>query len=429
MVEAAALRPINPTIPILPLAKYSFGMGDRFGRQAKAQLQAVMEAQRAGMAVTPVWNKSNREHTLIGTEPGSVRAGGAAAVQALGWTGPWHVDADHIGMVTVDRFLDSSDFFTVDVADYSGRAADTAAVERFVASMRPRFGALRVPGLSDALTLDAAVARAAAQKFLLAMQEAGHIFRHIAERKGADFITEISVDETDRPQSPAELLLILAMIAAEGIPAQTVAPKFIGRFNKGVDYSGDAALFARDFEADLCVLRYAVGEFGLPPNLKLSIHSGSDKFSLYPVIRRLIQKHDAGLHVKTAGTTWLEELLGLAESGGDALALVREIYIKALPRFAELVQPYESVVDIDRTRLPYAHDFARWDAGQLTAALRHDPHCPDYNPHLRQFLHVSFRIAGELDGTYTSALEACEAAIAPNVTHNLLDRHLRPIFG
>jgi tagaturonate epimerase len=404
-------------------------MGDRFGRQAKAQLQAVMEARRAGMAVTPVWNKSNREHNLIGTEPPSVRAGGAAAVQSLGWTGAWHVDADHIGLGTVDRFLDSSDFFTVDVADYSGKASDPAAVEHFVDSLRPRFGTLHVPGLNAPMTLDAGTARAAAQKFLLAMQEAGRIYRHIAGRKGDDFITEVSVDETDRPQSPVELLLILAMIAAEGIPAQTVAPKFTGRFNKGVDYVGDVEQFAREFEADLCVVRYATEEFGLPRSLKLSIHSGSDKFSLYPVIRGLIQKHDAGLHVKTAGTTWLEELIGLAESGGDALALVREIYIKALPRFEELVQPYEPVVDIDRARLPSANDVAAWGARQITAALRHDPGCPDYNLHFRQFLHVSFKIAGEMNGTYTAALEACEAAIAPNVTGNLYDRHLKPIFA
>lgn len=414
---------------MLPLAKYSFGMGDRFGHQAKAQLQAIVEMQRTGTAVTPVWNKSNREHTLIGTEPQSVRAGGAAAVQSLGWKGAWHVDADHIGLATVDRFLDSSDFFTVDVADYSGKAADAASVEHFVDSLRPRFGPLRVPGLSAPMTLDADTARAAAQKFLLAMQEAGRIYRHISERKGDGFITEVSVDETDRPQSPEELLLILAMLAAEGIPAQTVAPKFTGRFNKGVDYVGDVAQFAREFEADLCVVRYAVEEFGLPPSLKLSVHSGSDKFSLYPVIRRLVQKHDAGLHVKTAGTTWLEELIGLAESGGEALALVREIYIKALPRFEELVQPYAPVVDIDRTRLPSASEVSRWDSEQIIAALRHDPACPDYNIHFRQFLHVSFKIAGEMKGTYTDALEACENTIAPHVTGNLLDRHLRAIFG
>jgi tagaturonate epimerase len=176
-------------------------------------------------------------------------------------------------------------------------------------------------------------------------------------------------------------------------------------------------------------VRYAVAEFGLPPSLKLSIHSGSDKFSLYPVIRRLIQKHDAGLHVKTAGTTWLEELIGLAESGGEALALVREIYIKALPRFDELVQPYEPVVDIDRARLPDANEVSHWSAGQFTAALRHDQDCPAYNVHFRQFLHVSFKIAGEMNGAYTAALEACADRIAPNVTGNLRDRHLRAIFG
>jgi len=404
-------------------------MGDRFGRQAKAQLQAVVEANRAGIPVTPVWNKSNREHNLIGSEPPSVRAGGAAAVQALGWTGPWHVDADHIGMGTVDRFLDSSDFFTIDVADYSGKAATQERIGQFVDSLRSRFGSLRIPGLREPMILDAATVQAAAQKFLLAMHEAGRIYRYIEDQKGGDFITEVSVDETDIPQTPAELLLILAMIAAEGIPAQTIAPKFTGRFNKGVDYAGDAARFEREFDASLCVLRYAVHEFGLPGSLKLSIHSGSDKFSIYPVIRRLIEKHDAGLHVKTAGTTWLEELIGLAQSGGGALRIAREIYLRALPRFEEMLEPYGPVVDIDRRRLPSAEEVANWDGQQFAAALRHDQSCPEYNIHFRQFLHVSFKVAGEMDGQFTGALDACAKIIGVNVTHNLLERHLRAVFG
>lgn len=411
------------------IARYSFGMGDRFGRQATAQLEAVVEAQKAGMAVTPVWNKSNREHNLIGTEPASVRAGAVAAVEALHWKGEWHVDADHIGLGTVDRFLDSSDFFTIDVADFSGQPADPALVEKFVDSLRPRFGEVSLPGLSGKISLDADTARRAAGKFLLAMQEAGRIYQHIAGRRGDDFITEVSVDETDTPQTPAELLLILAMIAAEGIPAQTIAPKFTGRFNKGVDYVGDVGQFATEFDADLCVLQYAVQEFGLPDTLKLSVHSGSDKFSLYPVIRRLIQKHDAGLHVKTAGTTWLEELIGLAQSGGEALQLAREIYIRALPRYEELVKPYEPVVDINRARLPSAEDVAGWNGERFAAALRHDAKCPEYDVNFRQFLHVSFKIAGECNGTYTAALEACASTITPNVRNNLLERHLRPIFG
>src|SRR4029077_17248631 len=144
------------------------------------------------------------------------------------------------------------------------------------------------------------------RKFLLAVQEAGRIFRHIEERKGREsFVTEVSVDEPDAPQNPVELFLILAMIAGEGIPVQTIAPKFTGRFNKGVDYVGDLTQFEKEFDDDLAVIRHAINRYGLPPNLKLSVHSGSDKFSIYRPIRDAIKRFDAGLHLKTAGTTWL----------------------------------------------------------------------------------------------------------------------------
>src|SRR5205814_4623334 len=132
--------------------------------------------------------------------------------------------------------------------------------------------------------------------------EAGRIYRHIEKTKGPGFITEISMDETDRPQTPPELLVILAAIADERIPAQTIAPKFTGRFNKGVDYVGDVAQFETEFNDDLAVIHFAVEQYGLPDNLKLSVHSGSDKFSLYPPIGRALRRHDAGLHLKTAGT-------------------------------------------------------------------------------------------------------------------------------
>ena len=149
------------------------------------------------------------------------------------------------------------------------------------------------------------------------MQDAGKIYRHIAKSKGPEnLIAEVSMDETDSPQTPPELLIILAALSDEGIPAQTIAPKFTGRFNKGVDYVGDLAQFEKEFHDDLAVIAFAIGRYGLPRNLKLSVHSGSDKFSLYPIIRRTLPKFDAGVHLKTAGTTWLEELIGLAEAGG-----------------------------------------------------------------------------------------------------------------
>ena len=409
---------------------YSLGMGDRFARQGKAQLQAIVNARDAGIAVTPVWNKSNREHTLIGTEPASVLAEAQVAVAALGWSGPFHIDADHINLTNVDRFIAASDFFTVDVADYSGKPASADDIEAFVGSHRRHLGTLAIPGLRSPLIIDEALLRATAGKFLWAMQEAGRIYRHIAERKAADsFITEVSVDETDSPQTPAELLLILAMIAGEGIPAQTIAPKFTGRFNKGVDYVGDLAQFEKEFDEDLSVVAFAIREFGLPDTLKLSVHSGSDKFSIYPIIKRLIKKHGAGLHVKTAGTTWLEELIGLAEAGGEGLALAKEIHARAVGHFEELVKPYATVLDIDPSHLPSSEEVARWNSRQYVAALRHDLSCPDYNLHFRQFMHVSFKIAAQLGFTYLDALAANETIISQNVTGNLFRRHLQPIFG
>ena len=163
-----------------------------------------------------------------------------------------------------------------------------------------------------------------AGKYLLAVRNAGEIYRHIASSKGENgFIAEVSMDETDAPQTPPELLIILAALADEGIQLQTIAPKFTGRFNKGVDYVGALPQFEREFNEDLAVIAYSIQQYGLPGNLKLSVHSGSDKFSLYPIIRRAMEKTGAGVHLKTAGTTWLEELIGLAEAGGDGLELAQ----------------------------------------------------------------------------------------------------------
>jgi len=411
------------------IAKYSLGMGDRFAHQGEAQLQAIVQAKALGLAISPVWNKSNREHTLIGSEPGDLRNEADAAAAALKWIGPYHVDADHINLGTVDRFVAASDFYTIDVADYTGKAAEPDSLSAFIGVAGKYVGSLPIAGLSLPLNLDRRTIRVTAEKFLWAMQEAGRIYRHIAEKKGDDFIVEVSVDETDVPQTPAELFLILFMLSREGIPVQTIAPKFTGRFNKGVDYVGDVATFEREFDEDISVVRFAVGEFGLPATLKLSVHSGSDKFSLYPVINRLLKKHDAGVHVKTAGTTWLEEVIGLAESGGEGLKIAKEIYALAFGRMDELVKPYAPVIDIDHIRLPSVETVLGWTSGRYVAALRHDEAHPEYNPDFRQFLHVSFRIAAEMGSRYTDALKANREIVARNVTGNLLERHIRPLFA
>ena len=413
---------------MLALGKYSFGMGDRFAHQARAQLRACIKAAEQGVEVIPVWNKSNREHTTIGSDPSSVRAAADAAVRELKWKKLHHVDADHIHLETVDWFVPHSDYFTVDVAEYIGRPIGVSAVNAFVDRHGELAGRIEIPGIEDPLEISRADVGRTAGKYLFAVQEAGHIYRHIAKTKGAGFVTEISMDETDRPQTPPELLVILAALADERIPVQTIAPKFTGRFNKGVDYIGDVAQFETEFNADLAVIAFAVEKYRLPANLKLSVHSGSDKFSLYAPIRRALVRTQAGLHVKTAGTTWLEELIGLAEAGGAGLALAKEIYGKALAHLGELCAPYAAVIDIDGRKLPSKETVDGWNSEEFVAALRHDPQCMDFNPHLRQLLHVAYKIAAKLGERYLKLLKECEPAIAKNVTENLYDRHLKPLF-
>src|SRR6202044_2730815 len=116
----------------LKLTKYSVGTGDRFAHQAKAQLQACIKALDRGVEVVPVWNKSNREHNIIGSEPSSVRAAADAAVKALGWKLPYFCDADHITAQTVERFLAPCDFFTFDVADFIGQPAQVEDIDAFM---------------------------------------------------------------------------------------------------------------------------------------------------------------------------------------------------------------------------------------------------------------------------------------------------------
>ena len=113
------------------LGKYSIGLGDRFGHQGSAQLKAIIAASAKGIEITPVWNKSNREHTTIGTQPGDVRIEADSVTKNAGFKKPYFVDADHINLDTVDRFIESSDFFTIDVASYIGKKAEDEEINEF----------------------------------------------------------------------------------------------------------------------------------------------------------------------------------------------------------------------------------------------------------------------------------------------------------
>ena len=414
----------------MKLAKYSMGCGDRFAREASAQLAAFEKIAADGRDVVPVWNKSNREHDIVGTEPPSVKAAAQAAVEAAGWTKEWHVDADHINLKTVGRYLDSSDFFTLDVADSIGGAVGEEDIEVFLKS---HAGVIDVPvaiaGLEEPLRISAEKAGDIARQYLPAVREAGKIYKTVLDAKGeGNFISEVSMDETDIPQGPAELLLILAAIADEGIPVQTIAPRFSGRFNKGVEYVGDPKAFAVEFEADILVIRHAVAAFGLPENLKLSVHSGSDKFAIYPEINRLTRQHDAGVHVKTAGTTWVEEIIGLAEAGGSGLDLAKTVYADAFDQREALCAPYAEVIDIEDSRIPSPAEVRGWSAEEFVRALRHEGSDRLYNADFRQLVHVGYKVAAKMGSKYLDALAENRESVTRNVTHNLYVRHLKSLF-
>jgi tagaturonate epimerase len=410
--------------------KYTFGVGDRFANGAHAQLAAFVEAWKLGIDITPVWNKSNREHNIIGSEPIQTREAADKAVADLGWTGDYLLDADHINLSTVDRFVAPCDFFTLDVADDIGAAADPADVAAFIELHPELIGTVAIEGIEVPFQITREDVEKTANQFLKATQKAAAIYQHILAAKGGtdNFVTEVSMDETDSPQTPPEMLIILAAIADQNVPIQTIAPKFTGRFNKGVDYVGDPVQFEKEFNDDLAVIAHAVKTYGLPGSLKLSVHSGSDKFSIYPIIKRAIQRTGAGLHIKTAGTNWLEEIIGLAEAGGDGLALAKLIYTKALEKKEALCEPYATVIDISDAKLPSAEEVNGWTSEQFTSALRHDPSNPGYNADLRQLLHVGFKIAAQMGDTYIQALKNNSEVVAKNVTGNLLARHIKPLF-
>jgi hypothetical protein len=195
-----------------------------------------------------------------------------------------------------------------------------------------------------------------------------------------------------------------------------------------VDYLGDVTQFTREFNEDLASIAFAVRNYGLPENLKLSVHSGSDKFSIYPAIHDAVSAFPAGVHLKTAGTTWLEELIGLAEEQGTGLGIAKEVYREAYEHAQELCAPYASVIDISHAQLPKPQEVDRWTSEQYTSALRHDRGNAAYNPSFRQLMHVAFKVAAKMGNRYIRALEENEEAVARNVTANLFERHIRPIF-
>ena len=412
----------------MTIARFSMGTGDRFGREGVAQVAAFEKIKADGVDVAIVWTKSNREHTIIGTSPADQRAAADAAAATAGWQGQYYVDADHVGLANVDWFIPYCDFYTIDVTNCIGKASTDESRAAFLERNQRLLGSHDVPGASAPIEVTPAVLTKLADRYLFALEESQRIYLHVKAEGGKLDHVEVAMDESPETQSPADLLVILSEIAFLEIPADTVAIKFSGRFNKGVDYVGDVEEFLAEFRSDVAVIQWAINEFGMKPNLKISVHTGSDKFSLYPGIGQIVRDLNAGLHLKTAGTTWLEELIGLAEGGGEGLQIAKEIYRSAYAMYDELVAPYADVIDIDQAALPSPDEVDGWTSEQYADALRHDQSNPAFDLNVRQLLHVGFKLAAKMGQRYLDALDTYRSDVERNVTENLYERHLRPLF-
>ena len=412
----------------MTIGKYSLGTGDRFGKEGAAQVAAFEKIKADGVEVDIVWNKSNREHTIIGTSPSDQRMAADQAVAATGWQGQYFVDADHINMTNADWFIDACDFFTIDITELIGKATTPENAAAFLERVKPLLGEHDIPGLDAPIVVAEDVLDKLANRYLYGLEDAKRLYDRVVEKGGSVRHVELAMDESPERQGPADLLVILSEVAHEQLPIDTVAVKFVGRFNKGVDYVGDVDEFLTEFRADVAVIQYAIKKFGLHENLKLSVHTGSDKFSIYPGMGQIVRELDTGLHLKTAGTTWLEELIGLAEGGGQGLEIAKEIYRTAYGMLDELTAPYADVIDIDPEGLPGPDEVDAWTGKQFADALRHDQLNPAYNLNLRQLLHVSFKLAAKMGQRYLDALDEHRDDVERNVTVNLYERHLKPLF-
>jgi len=412
--NAARLRERLAWLRPRPLGSVqSAGCGDRLGLATPGHIRAL----RRVSGIAPVLaQQSVRENARTGRTPRQVLDDAMWGVFQEGWRAPWGADADHLKLPTsVDDFVSAGyTQFTIDPGDHVDGSADAApraevmakaerlpweTLEDTARDLERRY--LDRPfDLGDrALALGRETLWRAAVKYGRAIVHTAQVARHLAERMaGRDFDLEVSVDETETPTSHEEHLFIARELRRMGVRWVSLAPRYVGRFEKGVDYIGDLSRFEEELVGHAAIAR-ALGPY------KLSIHSGSDKFSIYPIVARLTE----GLvHLKTAGTSYLEALRTVA--GIDA-ALFRSILEFARRRYAQDRSTY--IVSADVAALPPTEALA--DA-ELPGVL--DTFAG------RQVLHVTFgSVLAEFGGQLKAVLDAHEEAHYAALEAHIL-RHL-----
>ena len=355
--NAAALRRrvawLKPTV--LGLGT-SAGLGDRLGVATPGHLRAVREA---GGRISPIpAQQSIREMARTGRTPQQVLDDAMWGVFAVGWRNGFGADADHLKTTEdIDRCLVAGyTFYTFDPGEYVDNMADTVApdilhslfmalpwqqLEDTPTALLARYGNGPTYVEGHLISFDEPVARVrAAVKYGRAIAHVTQMYRHLARvGLGRDWEVEVSVDETAMPTTHAEHLYFVTELHRLGVRWVSLAPRFIGRFEKGVDYIGHLAAFEADFAVHAAIAR-VLGPY------KISLHSGSDKFSIYAFAA---QQTRGVVHLKTAGTSYLEALHTISQLDP---ALLRNIYAFAYEHYTADRASYHVSAQLERAPLP-----------------------------------------------------------------------------
>lgn len=411
------LRKRLPWLTPQPLGRQtSFGFGDRIGLATPGHVAAI---RAVGGKIAPIYaQQSVRENTRIGRTPQQVMDDAVWGLFQTGWRDPWGADADHVKEVAhVAPFVAAGyTFYTIDPSDHVDNAAqtDTPAVLRQKADQLPwailetdyaalceRYCTAPFDLAGYTISFDEGTLLRALGKYGRAVAHTLTITAAIKRQVGNGvFDLEMSVDETDTPTSAHEHFFIANELLRRDVPVVSLAPRFVGKFQKGVDYMGDLAAFEAELGNHVAILRHF-------NRYKLSVHTGSDKFSIYGIVHR-----QAGglVHVKTAGTSYLEALRVLTQVNP---ALFRRILTLGHERFAKDRKSY--FLDCQPEKVPHSEELT--DAELPTLLDQFDA---------RQLLHVTFGSAldeygAKLKGVLATNENAYEAVL---VTH--FRRHLTP---
>jgi len=412
---------------MLTLGKYSMGIGDKFGKQSRAQLTAFEMASFAGVEITPVWNKSEREYQVTGTTPYMARQTVEKAVSTVKWTKPYFLNADGVSLSNIQEFTNDCNFFTVDALLFANDQCPENDITRFCDDFSEYLENIKVQGQKESFAITKAQIKVFAQNYLPVLNGIIAVNQFLKERKGVNFILEISFANSDKELPTNDIFYLLAALSFKKISVQVFSTRLPGLFCNGIDFMGDVKNTLDTVEANILAINLAKRIFALPDDLKLGLHNASDKFSLYPGIGKLLRKYNAGIHVKTSGTSWLEECIGLAKANEDSLDLIKTIYSLALYRSEKLSKLYGKHLSINQSKLPSTLEMVGWNADAMSSVLTHDGN-EYYNPDVRQLMHISYEVAAEYGDIFQEALIENAEIIGQQVTKNLYERHIKRLF-